>query len=230
MSLISRSLDAPKVIYDSSRCRRQLQRLKATAGPEDLVDLLFDSPVVTPLQVSSELLRLLRIVEQLRPRTVLEIGTANGGTLFPFCRLATRDALLISVDLPGGGFGPGYSAWRVPLYKSFASPCQTLHLVRGDSHSDATFQTVTSLLNGRRVDLLFIDGDHTYEGVKCDFERYAPLVPAGGLIAFHDISAHPASTGCEVSRLWRELKVKYEYEEFIEDPNQGWAGIGVIRK
>jgi hypothetical protein len=34
--------------------------------------------------------------------------------------------------------------------------------------------------------LLFIDGDHRYEGVRRDFEMYSPLVGAGGLIAFHD--------------------------------------------
>lgn len=37
-------------------------------------------------------------------------------------------------------------------------------------------------------DLLFIDADHTYEGVKADHERYAPLVASGGIVAFHDAS------------------------------------------
>jgi len=49
-------------------------------------------------------------------------------------------------------------------------------------------------LNGEPLDFLFIDGDHTYEGVKRDFEMYSPLVRNGGIIAFHDIVKHPPET------------------------------------
>jgi predicted O-methyltransferase YrrM len=46
----------------------------------------------------------------------------------------------------------------------------------------------------KRLDFLFIDGDHTYEGVKQDFEMYTPLVRKGGLVAMHDIVPPPAYT------------------------------------
>jgi predicted O-methyltransferase YrrM len=42
-------------------------------------------------------------------------------------------------------------------------------------------------LKDNKVDFLFIDADHSYEGVKKDFEMYSPLVRKGGIIAFHDI-------------------------------------------
>jgi hypothetical protein len=45
----------------------------------------------------------------------------------------------------------------------------------------------------------------------------------------HDIVDHPTRADCEVNRLWTELRPKYDYEEFVEDPNQGWAGIGVLK-
>ncbi|MCS7366302.1 MAG: class I SAM-dependent methyltransferase [archaeon YNP-WB-062] len=67
------------------------------------------------------------------------------------------------------------------------------------------------------MDFLFIDGDHTYEGVKKDFEMYSPLVRGGGIIAFHDIVQHPPETGCEVSGFWNEIKLRYKYREIVED-------------
>jgi predicted O-methyltransferase YrrM len=77
---------------------------------------------------------------------------------------------------------------------------------------------------------LFIDGDHSYEGVKKDFEMYSPLVAEGGLIAFHDIAVHTKFTGCEVDRLWNEIKPAFRHREIIADLKQGWAGIGVVWK
>ena len=133
---------------------------------------------------------------------ILEIGTAGGGTLFWFTRVAKPDATIISVDLPGGRFGGGYPRWKIPLFRSFVRVGQEIHLIRADSHDPKTFETVKEILGDRKVDFLFIDGDHTYEGVKRDFEMYSPLVREGGIIAFHDIVPHPPQTGYEVSRFW----------------------------
>ena len=84
------------------------------------------------------------------------------------------------------------------------------------------------LLAGKKVDLLFIDGDHSYEGVKKDFEMYSPLVADGGVIAFHDIAVHTKFAHCEVDRFWNEIKPVFRHREIIDDPKQGWAGIGIL--
>jgi hypothetical protein len=52
---------------------------------------------------------LVRLIRKLRPSVVVEIGTMHGGTLWVWCQLASSDALLVSIDLPGGAFGGGYS-------------------------------------------------------------------------------------------------------------------------
>jgi hypothetical protein len=75
---------------------------------------------------------------------------------------------------------------------------------------------------------MLIDGDHTYAGVKQDFEMYSPFVREGGIVAFHDLVKHPVETGCEVESFWKEVRLSHRYEEFIEDPQQGWGGIGVL--
>ena len=67
--------------------------------------------------------------------------------------------------------------------------------MRANSHNLDTLNKVKRILADRPIDLLFIDGDHTYVGVKMDFEMYRPLVRKGGIIAFHDIVPHPPETG-----------------------------------
>ncbi|MGI0134786.1 MAG: class I SAM-dependent methyltransferase [Candidatus Micrarchaeaceae archaeon] len=188
----------------------------------------FASGFFSLLQIHEEIESLLIEVERLEPLNILEIGTAGGGTLFLLSRAATRDSVLISVDLPKGAWGGGYSWWRGSIYKQLLRPGQRCRLIRGDSHSASSLDGVKAALGGRSLDVLFIDGDHSYAGVRQDFNMYAPLVRRDGLIAFHDIVVHPPSTKTEVSQFWNELKGSYEHKEFIKDPAQGWAGIGVL--
>ena len=84
------------------------------------------------------------------------------------------------------------------------------------------------LLKDEKVDFLFIDGDHTYQGVKQDFQMYSPLVKKGGIVAVHDIVTHDPASGCEVDRFWNEIKPTYQHIEIIEKQDQKWAGIGVL--
>jgi predicted O-methyltransferase YrrM len=184
-------------------------------------------------QKNPEITALLRLLQAEPPRTVLEIGTAGGGTLFLLTRLATPDALLVSVDLRHGRFGGGYPAWRGRFYRSFARERQRVEPLRGDSHEQGLKRRVERLFDGRALDLLFIDGDHTYEGVQQDLADYSPLVRPGGLIAFHDIvPGGPGKHGDPggVPIFWRELKESHpDATEFVEDWEWGSCGIGVLR-
>jgi predicted O-methyltransferase YrrM len=200
-------------------------------NPNDLLDFANDrfGGLIAPFQVRNEILPLLAVVRAQEPKTILEIGTANGGTLFLWTRTAAFDAHLISLDLPGGKFGDGYAVWRIPIYRSFAHNKQRIDLLRGNSHSTLTRSKIVKLLQGKQVDFLFVDAGHTYNDVRQDFEMYCNLVAPGGLIAFHDISEHPKASGCEVHRFWSEVKSQYESYEFIADRGQVWAGIGCIK-
>jgi predicted O-methyltransferase YrrM len=186
--------------------------------------------LIMPLQVRSEILQLLNVIQLRPPKYVLEIGTSNGGTLFLLSRVAKEDACVISIDLPFGAYGGGYPAWKRPFYKSFAQQDQTIRLIRADSHEPVTREKVAAILQTYKIDLLFIDGDHTYEGVKKDFEMYEPLVKDGGMIVLHDIVPHRQEHGCGVDRYWNEIKKKLKYQEFVENPDQRWAGLGLIIK
>jgi predicted O-methyltransferase YrrM len=87
---------------------------------------------------------------------------------------------------------------------------------------------VKRLLGPLALDVLFIDGDHTYEGVKRDFLMYKPLVRNGGLIALHDIVPHPSHPDVKVDIFWKELKQQFPTREIVADWKQGWGGIGVV--
>ncbi|HUQ38263.1 MAG TPA: class I SAM-dependent methyltransferase [Aestuariivirga sp.] len=180
--------------------------------------------LISPIQSREELVPLLSLLKGLRPRTVMEIGTANGGTLFMMTRICAPEAMILSLDLPGGPFGGGYTEDRVPLYEAFALPGQTVRLIRADSHNAESLVKVRQLLDHRTVDFLFIDGDHTYEGVRRDFEMYAPLVSPGGFIAFHDIVYAEG-----VQKFWAEVAPTYlSAREFVASAEPIF-GIGLLQ-
>ncbi len=213
------------------RIVRHAQRQTGGFSPESAVDLLFSKAAkdVTPWQHRGEILELARIIAAKKPRTVLEIGTASGGTLFLAACLSDDDALIVSIDLPDGLFGGGYPAWKRPLYQSFRRERQRIELIQGDSHDPEVFTELENILEGRTIDYLFIDGDHTYAGVRQDFEDYSRLLAPGGIVAFHDIAPdREAPPSHFVSVLWDELKQQYPYREFIQHPGQDKMGIGVL--
>jgi cephalosporin hydroxylase len=209
------------------RFRRATKRIGRFADNRALLDFVFsdDAAFIRPGQVRAELGALVDLLTPMPPRNLLEIGTATGGTLFVWCQVAASEGRIYSIDLPGGEWGDGYPAWKIPLYKRFARPGQTVHLIRGDSHAEATLEELCRSLDGQLIDFLFIDGDHSYESAKRDFEMYSPLVRKGGLVGFHDI----VNKDCPVDRLWGELKQGHQFWEFVESRDQGWAGIGVLK-
>ena len=179
-------------------------------------------------QKKEEIIKFIKFYWKQNPKIILEIGTYDGGTLFFLSKFANPNAIIITMDLPFIRRGVGYSPAKIPFYKSFRKEKQKIHFIRKNSQAISTIKKVENILKGRKIDVLFIDGDHSYEGVKKDFENYSPFVKKGGIIAFHDIIEHPSETKCEVSKFWNEIKDNYEYKKIISNPNEKWAGIGYL--
>lgn len=209
-------------------CKSKLRRLPTVQPVSEIVTFALTERAIAVQQVPSEILGLANLIAEFKPKTVVEIGTSRGGSLFILCRLAAEDASIISVDMPGAGFGEAYTPAHSKMFELFPLKGQSLTLVKADSHNPETRERVKSLLNGKQVDFLFIDGDHSYEGVKADFAMYFPLLSDGGMIAFHDIAVHSRFNGCEVDRFWNEIKRTFPHREIIADREQGWAGIGIL--
>lgn len=177
-----------------------------------------------------ELAHMIQLLRQLRPTTVMEIGMGHGGTIPVLAQIAMPNAHLIGLDL------------QMPkdidkLFKGRLKSRQKLSLIEADSHAEATKEKVLNLLAGSKIDFLFIDGDHSYEGVKSDFEDFSSMVRPGGLVGFHDIVPDYSvcfgiQTGAysgEVYKFWRELISRFPHYEFIDSVGQNGYGIGVIR-
>jgi predicted O-methyltransferase YrrM len=202
------------------------KRTQKPPTPADLVDIALECPAIRPVQKRSEFLGLATLVNELQCKYVLEIGTYKGGTLFVFSQVAAANATVISVDFPTTLYGKLYRAWQELLFRRLTRKGQSLFFLRKDSHKPETLAGIQDILQGHKLDFLFIDGDHSYEGVREDFKMYAPLVRDGGLIAFHDITPCPPPK--ESFKFWAEVKQSYNHREFIHQTSEDAMGIGVL--
>lgn len=202
-----------------------LQDFRALRTMKDHFD--FSSRFFGAHQIESEIMGLLAWAAESHPKTVCEIGTAAGGTTFLLGQALPGVERLFAIDL--------YVRRRRRL-TFFSRPDQQLAFLDGSSYDQATVDRFGSQLGHRQLDLLFIDGDHTFAGVARDFALYRRFVKDGGIIVFHDIvddylTRYGQKTGRwagDVPRFWREIKPYYSSREFVESPDQDGLGIGAI--
>ncbi|HVJ82507.1 MAG TPA: class I SAM-dependent methyltransferase, partial [Planctomycetia bacterium] len=221
------ALKAPGLVAAAKRHRRDIVKttLAETVEAACKAGLVFQAG-----QHPVEIRQLLEVLEELRPKTLCEIGSAAGGNLLLFSLAAHAEARMVSVDV-------AHTFDRRRAYPKLVGPEQRLTCLRGDSHSAECAERVSRALAGRPLDFLFIDGDHSYAGVKADFERYGPMVRTGGLVAFHDIvldhrqrfgKETPSDTG-GVPTYWKEISPRYPTaREIIADREQDGFGIGLF--
>lgn len=183
---------------------------------------------IRPDQIHSEITELCKIIKQRKVTTILEIGRAGGGTLFLFCKSAANNAYIMSIDMPVSTLEKWNMNNRKKLYYSFKKDKQHLFLIDTDSHSNEVWNTVNIWLSGRSdLDFLFIDGDHSYMGVKTDYALYAGLVKKGGIIAFHDIAENKGHRQNPVRDFWLEVRKNHKYKEICHSKGKGY-GIGIL--
>ena len=136
----------------SSRRRHELmQAWGRCRTPGDYFD--FASRVLPSHQVRSEILSFLGLARSRAPRTVMEIGTAEGGTNFLLGAALPDVTLKIAVDL---------HVQNTKLLRAFTRPGLEQVFVHASSYAPATVDRVHGLLDGRPLDLLFIDGGNPF--------------------------------------------------------------------
>lgn len=206
------------------------RKLDALQDLDSIAELALNSPAFRPSQKKSEIVALLRLLRELQPKCVCEIGSYRGGTLAMFCQVAAPNARIMTIDF-------NFKPEQLKAFRDFAGPGQQITCLKADSHAVETVEQLKRWLGNHRLDFLFIDGDHSLEGVTQDFELFSPLVRAGGVIALHDImpdyqtryGTRTQSFTGGVPLFWAQLKQKWlDAEELIADPEQDGFGIGVI--
>ena len=149
--------------------------------------------------------------KKLKPNVIVEIGIKEGGNLKILSTLPPKGGLVIGID----------PRKEIPWVSDSETACVVEH-VCGDSHAIQTIRTVKDLLGDRLIDVLFIDGDHSYEGMLKDFYDYSPLVREGGVVAVHDIYYLE-----DVTRAWKDVPGNKRFES---KKLQSSIGIGFIIK
>ncbi|MEP4146703.1 MAG: class I SAM-dependent methyltransferase [Halioglobus sp.] len=163
------------------------------------------------------------IVEAVRPKKVVELGTYNGMSYFIFCQSMIEndvDGVCYAVDTWAGDEHTG--DYDDSVYEEVRQHAREQY--RGITYlMRMLFNEALTHFADDSIDLLHIDGLHTYEAVKEDFTNWYPKVSPGGVILFHDIEARQSDFG--VWKFWSELQQQYEAFTF----NHGF-GLGVLRK
>lgn len=181
-----------------------------------------DEPPVPAWQNVAEFGHLWDHLAERGTSTVLEIGSLFGGTLWYWSRLpALRRCVTIDMPSDWSNVAAGVREAR-PSWAGFFPDADFLDLMES-SHDPATVVTVDEWLNdGDAFDFAFIDGDHSYDGVKRDFELYRPMVRPGGLVAFHDTVPNADRHEPGVVAFVHELKWQFSSVEWF-DPD----GVGI---
>src|SRR5689334_12993477 len=149
------------------------------------------------------------VVDLLRPRLIVELGTFSGTSYCAFCQSVKEvglEARAYAIDSWEGDPQSGYYGPEIladlkqhhdPLYGQFSTLIQS------------TFDDALHHFLEGTIDLLHIDGFHTYDVVKRDFNNWLPKMSHRGVVLFHDTNVRQGDYG--VWKFWEEIKAHYPH-------------------
>lgn len=163
------------------------------------------------------------LMKQMRPSLLVELGTHSGNSYFSFCQAAKEGGVAVKCyavdtwqgDEHAGNYGQEvFDKVHTHNQEHYGAFSRLLRM---------TFDDAVNYFTDGSIDVLHIDGLHTYEAVKHDFDTWLPKLAPGAIVLFHDINVRERGFG--VWQLWDELKERYaEHHEFMHS-----HGLGVLR-
>lgn len=161
------------------------------------------------------------LISFLKPQKIVELGVHTGESFFAFCqaiKMLGLNSICYGIDSWEGDPHTGFN--NDSIYKAVLS-YQVENYNHVSSIHKMRFDSALDIFEEKSIHLLHIDGYHTYEAVKNDFEKWLPKVSENGVILFHDIDVRERDFG--VWKLWEEIKNVFPSIEF----NFGF-GLGCI--
>lgn len=164
------------------------------------------------------------LVDTLRPRKIVELGTHYGSSYFSFCQAITKldlETQCYAVDTWGGDEHAGQYGEEV--YRQVSEHNQQ-HYSDFSTLVRSTFDQALEHFPQGSIDLLHIDGLHTLEAVRHDFESWLPKLSDRAVVIMHDTNVRELGFG--VFQLLDELKQQYPHFEFAHGHGLGVIGVG----
>lgn len=161
------------------------------------------------------------MTEIAKPKCLVELGTHNGVSFLAFCQATqtlSLDTKCFAIDTWEGDEMAGYYGQEV--FDELRAYHDS-HYAKFSNLLRMTFDAGVDYFSDGSIDLLHIDGLHTYEAVKHDFENWLIKLSPNAIVIFHDTNVHENDFG--VWRYWEELKQKYMNFEFYHG-----HGLGVL--
>jgi O-antigen biosynthesis protein len=163
------------------------------------------------------------LVAETQPEVIVELGTHHGVSYSAFCEAVQRLGLpcqCFAIDTWKGDQHAGFYGEEVyanfsrfhERYRAFSS------LLRME------FGAAAETFDNARIDLLHIDGEHSYEAVRRDFETWLPKLSDRGIVLFHDTNVRGRGFG--VWRIWSELSRQWPSFEFLHCSGLGVLAVG----
>ncbi len=169
-------------------------------------------PDVEVFQNLWELDQMLQVVNRLKPKRVLEVGSWHGGTLWHWLQFG---GTVVSID-DEMRLASEWGKWAEDAGAN-------LVLLQGFSQDAPIIEKAREL---GPYDFIFIDGDHRYDAVRADWENYSAMCKRGGIFAFHD-TQHIGDNTYGVEQLWYEITGE-PHVRWMHIAQTHHCGIGLV--
>lgn len=161
------------------------------------------------------------LVNIMKPDVIVELGTHTGNSFCTFCQAveeAGLDTSCYGVDTWAGDIQAGF--YGNDVYEKLQSYVEATY-DRSAKLLRMFFDEALDVIKDDSIDLLHIDGLHTYEAVRHDYDTWKPKLSSRGVVLFHDTQVFDRGFG--VHELWAELREDYPSFEFKHS-----HGLGVL--
>ena len=166
------------------------------------------------------------MISALRPKILVELGTYRGVSYCAFCQAVKEVGIVTECFAVDSWEGDAHSG---KLGRSVFEKLRSHHDKRYGEFSKlvrSTFDDALKLFEDKSIDLLHIDGLHTYEAVRHDFNSWRPKLSKNAVVLFHDVAVRERGFG--VWRFWGELSREYPSFAFSHEHGLGVIAVGDV--